>query len=290
MKLFKVLFLASLAFIAVQDMSDHSSTPTPSPTVTSSHVPADSEYFAVIRDLILENETCDLPCFMGLQPGQTTLEEVEVFSQEYFDRALISGHVTTPAGRTYRSLMLDLPPSNTGYAIVMDFTFDNEILTRMEVHLYGLDEWLPEHSFNPSTLLNELVSLPQIDIGVNVSTGSIALVIVDEENGIMARYGLNLRGRGNTVSPNLDTPLLLCPTSGFDNSVTLWLQDANNDEPLESLISNSTLPNDSLSFYQSVYWMTGLHTEQFVEQIISNPEDCIEMLSYPELLQRGYEF
>lgn len=36
--------------------------------------------------------------------------------------------------------------------------------------------------------------------------------------------------------------------------------------------------------------MTGMEVEDFVEQIIENPDECIELPSYPELIEMGYEF
>jgi hypothetical protein len=36
--------------------------------------------------------------------------------------------------------------------------------------------------------------------------------------------------------------------------------------------------------------MTGLQTEEFIEQIIENPDECIQLPSYPELIEMGYEF
>jgi hypothetical protein len=36
--------------------------------------------------------------------------------------------------------------------------------------------------------------------------------------------------------------------------------------------------------------MTGLSVDAFIQQVIENPDECIELPSYPDLIDMGYEF
>jgi hypothetical protein len=51
-----------------------------------------------------------------------------------------------------------------------------------------------------------------------------------------------------------------------------------------------TLSNAVSDKIWTVERMTGMEVEDFVAQIIENPDECIDLPSYSELLEMGYEF
>ncbi len=265
--------------------------PTQTPLVNLTATPTGEkiELLSTVQGLIAEDITCELPCFWGFKPGQTTNREVESFVHDNFRDKLSVGQTPSSDGVLHRSLSLTFNSTSPLQAMGINFTFKGDILSLLNINLSYPENWLPENRFQILNLL-KTVEFSDTYIATHISTGSIGLVLISQDKNITVQYGFPLKVEGNVVSPLIDRPLLLCLAPDSTDHINLWLQNGKTDEPFDWLASNPQIPNSSLKIFQPIKWMTGLEADQFITRIIDNPDKCVEMLSYPELRKRGYDF
>jgi hypothetical protein len=129
-------------------------------------------------------------------------------------------------------------------------------------------------------------SEPEIYFSINLSQRRYFLTLAYNE-GVLADYAFELQVEGGVVSQNIDNPFLFCPT--LDRTELIDLDLANADA--QTLLENSgTQQFISMDLVWTIERMTGLSVDEFIQQVIENPDECIELPSYPELIEMGYEF
>ncbi len=100
-------------------------------------------------------------------------------------------------------------------------------------------------------------------------------------------YPFEIQIAGDTISPDSNNPFLFCPDLEFSTDIWIKLHDVNIEEVLEAYGYPFSLAENRM---WTVEHMTGLRIEAFISQIINHPDECIELPSYTELLEMGYEF
>ncbi len=263
--------------------------------ITSTPAPRDYELLLTLQTLMVASEDCSLPCFWGLQPGQTSLSEFEDFSQTNFHRVRsdIPNTRATPSAVIWRYLFFDLYHDLNGhYEWNGQFTFTDNTLSVIEITVNSPNAWLPENPYWLSELLNDIEPMPEIYTAINTTTGIIALLLVYPDLGIMTQYRFTLRESENIIDSTDDKPLLLCADPQNTEQISLWLQNPEREQSIKSLMpglenATSSQPN---RFYLAVEEMTGLNAETFVREVVRQPDQCIKMLSYHDLLEKGYGY
>lgn len=172
-------------------------TPTPIP------LPDRPESTEQLQALMLEVDTCPLPCFWGFQPDHTSAADVISFVQP-------EGNFNTL--REEYSINYDFAQDDEEIPpLIITFSIEADLLTEIELIIDRPAEWMPPETLELSHLLATMPSTPEIYLAVNTGQGRIFLTLVYDEEGVLAQYPFPLRVQGNVMSPNVDKPILLCP-------------------------------------------------------------------------------
>jgi hypothetical protein len=251
--------------------------PTLTPAVTQMPLPERPETLSDIQALLQErDENCQLPCFWGIRPGYTPEEEVTEFLQP-----VSVGNNAPELHYAFR----EEPRAEPIFSL--SFGVSDGVVSETSVALDNVSEWLPLQTLDLSNLLIVMPSEPSVYISINLSQRRIFVDLAYSE-GVLAQYGFKIRlATGDTIDPLVDNPFLLCPSLDQNDSIILRLRDGE----IEALLEDYGYP---IFIEHNKTWtlehMIGMDVEEFVGQITENPNDCIEMPSYPKLLAMGYEF
>jgi hypothetical protein len=242
-------------------------TPTPIP------LPERPETLADIQTLLQEvDEDCQLPCFWGFIPGHTTEEEVIEFLQP------------VAIGNNSPELQYIFRQGEGEYPIFwLSFGITEGVVSTTYMTLENPSEWLPSETLELPYLLSIISSTPSAYLSINITTQRTFLTLAYDE-GIMATYSFELHALGETLA---EADFQFCPLIEENYDIIFKLRNGD----IDSLLEGYGIP---LYVSRNKIWpverMTGMEVEEFVEQIIENPDECIELPSYAELLEMGYEF
>jgi len=248
---------------------------TPAPTQIP--LPERPETLTNIQALLQEpDEACELPCFWEVRPGYTTEEKIIEFLQP-----VAVGNNAPELHFAFREKL--------SKESIFDLSFGTKdgLVSETNVIINNPSEWLPPQTLELSHLLSIMPSTPSAYLSINITTQRIFLTIAYDE-GVLAQYAFAIRiGNDNVVSPKRKEPFLLCPEIKTNFHIILRLRDAN----AQFMLKEYGVLSDSVS---NKVWpverMTGMKIDEFVEQIIANPDECIKLPSYPKLVEMGYEF
>jgi hypothetical protein len=273
-----ILSISMFSSIVIeQTKGDSSLSVISTPVATQIPLPEKPETLSDIQALLREpDENCQLPCFWGVRPGYTKEEEILEFLQP-----IAIGKNPPELQYAFR----EAPDEEATFYIA--FGAKDDIVLTTYVVLHNPSEWLPAQTLELPHLLSVMRSTPDAYMTINLSQSRIFLDLFYEE-GILANYAFQIRlATGNTIDHTVDNPFILCPSITSTQVIFFQFQDGNIDALFEDngyqifVERNKTWP---------VERMTGMEVEEFVAQIVENPDECIELLSYPDLLEMGYVF
>jgi hypothetical protein len=249
------------------------------PTATQASLPEKPETLIDIQTLLEEvSESCQLPCFWGVTPGYTTAADVIEFLKPDLDYA--NAQEPYDVEFSFRENQ-DQEPI---FYLVFSMTDDLVVLT--EVIANQPSNWLPPHTLELPHLLSIMPSVPQAYLSISLGQRRMFLTVAYDE-GIVAQYPFELQVEGEVISPTIDKPFLFCPSLDLNAFIKLRLSNSDAEVMLEEY---GTLLSVSRNKTWPVERMTGMEVQEFVAQIIENPDECIQLPSYPDLLEMGYEF
>lgn len=242
---------------------DLSTSVTLTPTPTPIPLPERPETLADIQTLLQEeNSNCQLPCFWGFIPGQTTEEEVIEFLQP-----IAIGNNAPELQYVFRQAEGEDP------IFWLSFGITEGVVSTTNVTLENPSEWLPSETLELPHLLSIMTSVPSAYLDINITTRRVFITLAYEE-GVFAEYAFELHSIGESLA---ESDFQFCPVLDENYLILLRLRNGN----IDSLLRGARTPLET---------MTGTEVEEFVEQIIENPGECIDLPSYAELLEMGYEF
>lgn len=149
-----------------------------------------------------------------------------------------------------------------------------------------LTRLLPENSVSLQNLLKVLEE-PEIYIGVNITTFVASIVVIDDGAGIMLQYILLFEVRADEVSPTSEEPVWLCPHIDQYRNISVTLQNPQFETP----ISDSTALGRSMQtggHYLTLEESVNGDVEAIIEQIIQDPDYCIETLTYRQWVKHAH--
>lgn len=277
-----MLVSGGLLFSTPTDRVVEEATPhtTLTPAATQMPLPERPETLSDIQTLLQEaDETCQLPCFWGIRPGYTPAADVIEFLEPNADFS--SARESYAVEYYFREEGVQESLFSIGVGIT------NDVASLIEIIVNTPSEWLPAETLELPHLLSIMQSSPQAYLSISLGQRRIFLTVAYDE-GMLAQYPFTLRiGSNNVVSPNSDESFLFCPDLEENAFIKLRLRNENAQFLLEEYGTLSDAVSDKI---WTVERMTGMEVEDFVEQIIENPDECIELPSYPELIEMGYEF
>jgi hypothetical protein len=246
------------------------------PQITEIGLPARPETLSDIQALLQsDGEDCQLPCFWGFRPEQSTEDEVLDFLQPQ------------AVGSNVPELIYYFTdPESQERLFSLNFGTQDQLVKSISVIIREPDSWLPTETLQLTDIISAMPSEPEIYFSINLSQRRYFLTLAYNE-GVLADYAFELQVEGGVVSQNIDNPFLFCPT--LDRTELIDLDLANADA--QTLLENSgTQQFISMDLVWTIECMTGLSVDEFIQQVIENPDECIELPSYPELIEMGYEF
>lgn len=277
------LFSGGLLFSTPTDRVVEAATPHPTltPAATQIPLPERPETLSDIQALLQEaEEICELPCFWGIQPGYTSAADVIGFLEP--DADFSSAHESYAVEYYFREEGEQQP------IFSIDVGITDEVASLTEIIVSNPSEWLPAETLELPHLLSIMQSLPQAYLSISLGQRRVFLIIAYDE-GVLAQYPFDLRIEGDVSSPTGDEPYLFCPSLEQNPFIKLRLSDSDARTMLEEYAIGFQ-PGATVIPYWSVDRMTGLETGEFIQRIIENPDECIELLSYAELVDLGYPF
>ncbi len=276
---FAILLGAFLSLVSAEKaigQADPRSTLTPIPTEMP--LPEHPETLLDIQTLLQEvDEFCELPCFWGIKPGYTSATEVFGFLEPGVDFS------TRRHSEYFFSERRGQQPIFSVLVIITD-----AVASLTQIILSDPSEWLPDETFELPHLLSIMPPLPQAYLTISRGQQRVFLTVAYDE-GVLAQYAFKLRIEGDVSSPTGNEPYLFCPFLDQNSVIKLRLSNSDAQSMLEDFAIGFQ-PGATVNHYWSVDRMTGMEIDEFVEQIIENPNKCVELLSDNELMELGYPF
>lgn len=189
-------------------------TPTPSKTPLNTLEPNEAE--EAIRKLLQEPVDCAAPCFWGITPGKTTLEEAgEIFSHFGLPLSVPNTYRGKDFSGTHFEFDSGLEPSVT-------LTIQDNIVVNIHIRItpekqeVGVRrEW---SAYSPETLIERYGPPTRVDFGVDWGPYvSFAMQIYYDELDLIIQY------YGDNIIPGNPEPSLMCPLAIKFDAVWLWL-------------------------------------------------------------------
>lgn len=167
-----------------------------------------------IRTLLQDSVDCDAPCFWGITPGQTTLNE----AIDIFTHMGLQVKNTTYQGTNFYGIEYGF---DSGLSISVILTIQNEIVENLRIKM------LPEKlsagvtrmwsAYSPETLINRYGSPSKVDFFID--RGPNLLFVMDmyfDSVDLIVEYGIT------NVTPYQNSPRI-CPITAQFDSVRAWL-------------------------------------------------------------------
>jgi hypothetical protein len=239
------------------------------PLVTEVGLPERPETLLDIQSLLRnDGETCQLPCFWGFRPSYTTEQDVLEFLQP-------EAIGNNPPELIYRF------PLEQERIFSLSFGEQDGLITLISVFISNPSEWLPTETLELSHLLETMPHNSEIYLSINITTQKAFLTLAYDE-GVLAQYAFNLNSEGSST---LEADFSFCTELSSNSSIQLKLRDADAQTMLERFGMLDESVQDSV---WTIDRMTGMSAEEFVTQVIDNPDGCIDIYSYAELSEMGY--
>ena len=267
-------------------------TPRPSPNPESRDLDLLPIFEAVS---VADYGDCELPCWWGFRPGETTLDEIQHFLEETgFDRSWRESRYSEyPLDQYLRwgevfILQFDWGRNFDGGNFWIAFDFDaNDVLASMDIKFEGEDSWLSPET-NPVTLphmLSQGNDIPEIYVATDslnqLFINNIALLLIDDEAGVMVSYHIDVLD----VQPdpiNWDAfTLRLCFGLAQTTYISIQLRSPDAEPAISHNVRDSINPEEGPG-YHSLEEVFGIDTETFVQFFRDNPDECLDLSEYTD--------
>jgi hypothetical protein len=239
------------------------------PLATELQVPDKPETLSDIQRLMQnDSEACQLPCFWGFRPSYTTEQDVLEFLQP-------EAIGNNPPTLIYRFML------EQERLFSLSFGEQDGLVTLISVVIANPSEWLPNETFELNHLLETMPPPTEIYLSINITTQKVFLIFAYDE-GVLAQYAFNLQTEGAST---LEADFSFCTTLSSTSLIQLELREAD----AQTMLERFGVLDEAL---QDTYWtidrMAGMSAEDFVTEIVDNPDTCINLFSYSELSEMGY--
>ena len=232
----------------------------PTPSISASLTPQSTltteEGKALVLELIASNGGCQLPCWWGITPGETSWDDTRSFLETF---TTISNLSTNLYGVTYRNLPENVSDGAVGATISVNDGLVQTIVTDV---YYPLSEVLAIYG-QPSEV-RIFVDSQSID------TLAPFVIALYYEQGFLAVF------RGKT---NKGVPSQICPSSIGGNQTVWFLWSPNLEMPFEKAGRQALLfvsPADKS--FRKLEETTDMNVRSFYETYrdVENVENCFE--------------
>jgi hypothetical protein len=207
--------VSSPTVIAPTSTSTFTPSATITPTLPSTLEPEQAK--ETIRTLLQEPVDCAAPCFWGIMPGQTTLEEA---ANIFIHLGLGLKGTTTLDGKDFYDANYN---SHDGIEVSPVIALQNNVVKSLDV---GINDTSPEESprkwsaYSPETLIKRYGPPSRVDffLGRVAPTPIHSMVLYFENVALIVEYGGT-----NILNVNSGTKLEICPLTNKVDFIKIWM-------------------------------------------------------------------
>lgn len=221
--------------------------------------------------LLANNGGCDLPCYLGMEPGRTTWADAGALLGGFNTPYRLSDQFPDGEWPVYSvSLNVRAPGGAILYSILV--TVGEGVVQRIhvyhEVHDY-LSFYTNWSMYSLRSILQQLGRPDQVFVDIwPGEEEAYGFLIIDEDEKTAVWLGGQRR-----------SPEIVCPQFGDGDEITnLRISLANPTGPLETLPSSWIPPTDS-EFWRPVEEVLGLDTETFYARMLADGPACFDLVA-----------
>ena len=240
-------------------------TMTPQPTVTGTLTPTPldtlepAKALETIQSLLKDPMTCTIPCFWGITPGKTTMDEVRAFFSR-LGYIPIEGKEPT-SGKHFYTIRFD---PNSGLHHVEFFTTNSLIENIIFVPEITKQEGSPRDwiVYSPETLIKKFGGPSRVSLNFfrgQMASDSLTMVLYFDDLDLITEYS------GYNMVPRVPHSPLFCPLTASIDSVRIWM-GPNPPNPPEG--------TDSFSQLIPLEEVTSLTIDQFTQIMLGDPQQA----------------
>jgi hypothetical protein len=244
--------IPSITLAPIVTIEQHASpTLTPTITMTPLNTLEPEKANEMIKTLLREPVDCSAPCFWGIVPGQTTIEEAE----SIFSHLGLQTEIITYQGKDFYNVAYDL---DSGLSIYVNLPIQNEIVENIELKINaekqnaGISrDWL---AYSPETLIERYGIPSRVDIGIDWGPNTLfTMELYFDEVDLIVEYGsTNMPHKQNWT-------LEVCPLTAQLDGPWLWMG------------KNPRYPPGRGASLESV---TSLTLDEFSKLMTGDPDDA----------------
>lgn len=232
-------------------------------------------------DLLMPDLDCEFPCFGGLYPRESNVEDVEEFLAQFnIDGVRVQLNEYDMEGYGIVFFQDDIGMFN------IDLLLEDDELSRIIVGISNSQEWLTETPYDLPDIFNIYGEPDDIFVSVSGLPTGFSLVMPFSQHGFMLRY---LAYYDENQLPMNDNPLPVCLHAEIVDlqQIDIWLWNVNDGILAEEIQPDLYQANQSRPWWR-IQSIADASVTEFVEFVVSNPQECFLLPSLPTLRVEGY--
>jgi hypothetical protein len=244
-------------------------TETPMPTLTGTLTPTPVETMEptqameTIQPLLKDPLNCAIPCFWGITPGKTSLDEVRLF----FSRLGFIPFEGTDQNTSLYFYTISYA-STMGHDSSVTFFFSNNQLTNIFVTPYIVKQegtprkWI---AYSPETMIKKFGKPSKVFLNIyrgQYRSNTITMLLYFDDVDFITLY------QGDNMVPAQPHSPLFCPLTASFDQIRFWM-GANPPNP--PVIDNGY---DITEKYLPLEEVTSLTIDQFTQLMLSDPQQA----------------
>jgi hypothetical protein len=233
--------------------------------------------------LLSVDNNCELPCFGGLVPGISNVEDVEEFLAQFdFDgsQAQLRRFETGSYG-------LFLFFESDGL-LSIDLSLEEQRLSLTHIGISSPHAWLSQTPYDLPLILDQMGTPDDIFVLFGGPPLGFTLVLVYNDQGMLFRYQADYL---NTELVDSGAPLSICFQSDVVNlrQIDVWLQSPNNDTLVEEYQPDLREDREIRPFW-NIEQVANVSAEEVTNFFLENTQGCLPTQSFSDLREMGYQF
>jgi hypothetical protein len=255
----------------LEGITQGDSTPEFNPTRYAEQLEVALERF---HDLLIVDNECELPCWLGFQVGETKFDEWSTFWERHNLMLSYYDDSNETAGVYFFTPATDATESDETR---IEYVFDDEVLVVLNIIFGHPNQYFADiQSLSMPRVLATFDDIPTVYRFTGSRITDYQLVFFDDEKGLMLRYTFDLQ----SVQPNVERPFSdfhICLGLDYITRIEITTRDTNYFDTAISEKIRPLINVDEGFGYETAEeaFEINMDNETFVEFFIDNPDECL---------------
>jgi hypothetical protein len=271
----------TLSLVSTAVNSDVASTITPIATsVPNNTATPQSDKNLLITDALQEaGENCHLPCFLGFQPGETTVSSAVTYLEK---TGFSSSWELSPDRKSYPTLedylrdsgrfifgFLGEDKTNTGY-LAVSFVAQGQLINRIDIQSADLDWLKGVRWIDLPTLVSETPYTPEIYIAPFAKMTDYSVFLIYQEINTLVVYDFDFSGDAESNTARLP----LCFDIEHTRNIQIFIEGLDNQ-----MTSTDPIYLKKVGFetFKDSY---SIDTKTLIKFFADHPDTCLDPSQY----------